>query len=45
MDPDNSGFVDESEFEAYLREQRLALGLAKIKQLYHNIKVGQFLIS
>ena len=40
MDPDNSGCVDEAEFEAYIREQRLALGKAKITQLYHDIKVA-----
>ena len=39
MDPDNSGYVDEAEFEAYIREQRLALGKAKITALYHLIKV------
>ena len=39
MDPDNSGCVDEAEFEAYIRQQRLGLGKAKIAKLYRNIKV------
>ena len=39
MDPDNSGCVDKAEFEAYIRQQRLALGKAKITKLYYDIKV------
>ena len=40
MDPDDSGYVDLEEFEAYMREQRMALGEARIRQLYHTIKVS-----
>ena len=39
MDPDNSGCVDKAEFEAYIRQQRLALGKAKITKLYCDIQV------
>ena len=39
MDPDNSGFVEELEFEAYMRDQQLGMSEAKIKQLYNTIKV------
>ena len=39
MDPDNSGFVEESEFEAYIRDQQMGMSEARIKQLYHTIKV------
>ena len=39
MDPDNSGFVEEPEFEAYTRDQQLGMSEARIKQLYHTIKV------
>jgi len=38
MDPDNSGFVEESEFEAYIRDQQMGMSEARIKQLYHIIK-------
>lgn len=38
MDPDNSGFVEEPEFEAYTRDQQLGMSEARIKQLYHTIK-------
>ena len=40
MDPDNSGFVEEPEFEAYIRDQQLGMSEARIKQLYHTIKVA-----
>ena len=40
MDPDNSGFVEEPEFEAYMRDQQLGMSEARIKQLYHTIKVA-----
>ena len=39
MDPDNSGCVDEAEFEAYIRQQRLGLGKAKITKLFRDIEV------
>ena len=42
MDPDNSGFVDLDEFTAYMREQRMALGLERIEMLYHRIKVTKY---
>ena len=41
MDPDNSGFVEEPEFEAYVRDQQLGMSEARIKQLYHTIKVAE----
>ena len=41
MDPDNSGFVEEPEFEAYMRDQQLGMSEARIKQLYHTIKVAK----
>ena len=41
MDPDNSGFVDESEFEAYIRDQQMGMSKARIKQLFHTIKVAK----
>ena len=41
MDPDNSGFVEEPEFEAYIRDQQLGMSEARIKQLYHTIKVSK----
>ena len=45
MDPDNSGFVEESEFEAYIRDQQLGMSEARIKQLYQTIKVAKVSFS
>ena len=45
MDPDNSGFVEEPEFEAYMRDQQLGMNEARIKQLYQTIKVAKMSFS
>jgi len=38
MDPNGNGFVDSQEFENYITNQNIALGVQRIRQLYETIR-------